>query len=115
MATSSHNLKSTKRGIYSKTVHPQLISAPILSDYICFAPDNADTAIMQTMMCDKDLFLLHTKNNQRFSLIYSVVSMSSPLFADIIDGYSILCSLIEVRRAIFPYRKPWNFLMAHSL
>lgn len=62
-------------------------------------------------MCDKDLFLLHTKNNQRFSLIYSVVSMSSPLFADIIDGYSILCYLTEVRRAIFPYRKPWNFLM----
>lgn len=70
---------------------------------------------MQTISVIKIFFSLHTKNNQRFRLIYSVVSMSFPLFADIIDGYSILSSLIEVKQTIFPYRKPWDFLMDHPL
>lgn len=60
---------------------------------------------MQTIGVIKIFFSLHSNNNQQFSLIYSVVSMSSPLFADIIDGYSLLSSLVEVRQTIFPYHK----------
>lgn len=70
---------------------------------------------MQTISVIKIFFSLHTKNNQRFRLIYSVVSMSFLLFADIIDGYSILSSFNRGQTNHFSLSQVTEFLNGSSI